>query len=128
MSELDKTRIDKWLWAVRIYKTRSLATEACAAGKVKINGESVKASYLLKPGQTIQLNKQGEKSTFKVIKIIEKRVGAPIAIACYEDLTPPEEKNKLLFPSVFYEVRDKGSGRPTKRYRREIDKFKDIDD
>ncbi|MEN9447573.1 MAG: hypothetical protein RJA25_863 [Bacteroidota bacterium] len=128
MSELDKTRIDKWLWAVRIYKTRSLATEACAAGKVKINGESVKASYLLKPGQTIQLNKQGEKSTFKVIKIIEKRVGAPIAIACYEDLTPPEEKNKLLFPSVFYEVRDKGSGRPTKRDRREIDKFKDIDD
>jgi ribosome-associated heat shock protein Hsp15 len=128
MSELDKTRIDKWLWAVRIYKTRSLATEACAAGKIKINGESVKASYLLKPGQTIQLNKQGEKSTFKVIKIIEKRVGAPIAIACYEDLTPPEEKNKLLFPSVFYEVRDKGSGRPTKRDRREIDKFKDIDD
>ena len=128
MSELDKTRIDKWLWAVRIYNTRSLATEACAAGKVKINGESVKASYLLKPGQTIQLNKQGEKSTFKVIKIIEKRVGAPIAIACYEDLTPPEEKNKLLFPSVFYEVRDKGSGRPTKRDRREIDKFKDIDD
>lgn len=128
MSELDKTRIDKWLWAVRIYKTRSLATEACAAGKVKINGESVKASYLLKPGQTIQLNKQGEKSTFKVIKLIEKRVGAPIAIACYEDLTPPEEKNKLLFPSVFYEVRDKGSGRPTKRDRREIDKFKDIDD
>jgi ribosome-associated heat shock protein Hsp15 len=128
MSELDKTRIDKWLWAVRIYKTRSLATEACAAGKIKINGESVKASYLLKPGQTIQLNKQGEKSTFKVIKLIEKRVGAPIAIACYEDLTPPEEKNKLLFPSVFYEVRDKGSGRPTKRDRREIDKFKDIDD
>ena len=128
MSELDKTRIDKWLWAVRIYKTRSLATEACAAGKIKINGESVKASYLLKPGQSIQLNKQGEKSTFKVIKLIEKRVGAPIAIACYEDLTPPEEKNKLLFPSVFYEVRDKGSGRPTKRDRREIDKFKDIDD
>ena len=128
MSELDKTRIDKWLWAVRIYKTRSLATEACAAGKIKINGESVKASYLLKPGQTIQLNKQGEKSTFKGIRLIEKRVGAPIAIACYEDLTPPEEKNKLLFPSVFYEVRDKGSGRPTKRDRREIDKFKDIDD
>lgn len=128
MSEFQKIRIDKWLWAVRMYKTRSLASEACAAGKVKIDGVSVKASYLIKPEQIIHVNKQGEKWVLKVIKIIEKRVGAPIAITCYEDLTPPEEKNKLLFPSIFYEVRDKGSGRPTKKDRREIDKFKDFED
>jgi len=128
MSKIQKIRIDKWLWAIRMYKTRTLATEACAAGKIKIEGESVKASYLLKVGQTIQMNKQGEKWTLKTVKLIEKRVGAPLAAECYEDLTPPEEKNKLLFPASFYEVRDKGIGRPTKRDRREIDKFKDIEE
>lgn len=119
--------MDKWLWAIRIYKTRSLASEACGAGKIKIEGDAVKASYLIKPGQTIHINKQGEKKILKVVKLIEKRVGAPFAVTCYEDLTPPEELNKLQFPSVFYEVRDKGTGRPTKKDRREIDKFKDID-
>ena len=128
MSDIQKIRIDKWLWAIRMYKTRTLATEACAAGKIKIEGESVKASYLLKVGQTIQMNRQGEKWTLKSVKLIEKRVGAPLAAECYEDLTPPEEKNKLLFPASFYEVRDKGIGRPTKRDRREIDKFKDIEE
>ena len=128
MSEIQKIRIDKWLWAIRMYKTRTLATEACAAGKIKIEGESVKASYLLKTGQTIQMNRQGEKWTLKSVKLIEKRVGASLAAECYEDLTPPEEKNKLQFPASFYEVRDKGIGRPTKRDRREIDKFKDMEE
>ena len=128
MSELQKIRIDKWLWSVRLYKTRTLATEACAAGKVKIDSESVKASYLLKVGQLIHINRQGEKWIIKSLKLIEKRVGAPLAAECYEDLTPPEEKNKLQFPATFYEVRDKGIGRPTKRDRRDIDKFKDVDD
>ena len=128
MSELQKIRIDKWLWAVRMYKTRTLATEACAAGKIKIDGEAVKASYLLKIGQLINMKRQGEKWTLKSVKLIEKRVSAPLAAVCYEDLTPPEEKNKLQFPATFYEVRDRGIGRPTKKDRREIDKFKDTDD
>ena len=128
MSELQKIRIDKWLWSVRMYKTRTLATEACAAGKIKIDGEAVKASYLLKIGQLINMNRQGEKWTLKSVKLIEKRVSAPLATVCYEDLTPPEEKNKLQFPATFYEVRDRGIGRPTKKDRREIDKFKDTDD
>jgi ribosome-associated heat shock protein Hsp15 len=124
MSEITKTRIDKWLWSVRLYKTRTLATEACSAGKVKIDGESVKAAFMVKKGQTIQLNRQGEKWVIKVEALIEKRVGAPVAAQCYTDLTPPEEKNKVKFPSVFYEVRDKGSGRPTKKDRRDIEEFK----
>ena len=128
MSEIQKTRIDKWLWAIRIYKTRTLASDACAAGKIKIDGDSVKASYMLKVGQTIQINKQGDKLVLKSIKLIEKRVGAALAVECYEDLTPPEEKEKLKFPAIFYEVRDKGVGRPTKKDRREIDKFKDDDE
>ena len=128
MSEILKTRIDKWLWAIRIYKTRTLASDACAAGKIKIDGDSVKASYLLKVGQTVHINKQGDKLVLKSIKLIEKRVGAALAVECYEDLTPPEEKEKLKFPAIFYEVRDKGVGRPTKKDRREIDKFKDDDE
>ena len=128
MSEIQKTRIDKWLWAIRIYKTRTLASDACAAGKIKIDGDSVKASYLLKVGQTVHINKQGDKLVLNSIKLIEKRVGAALAIECYEDLTPPEEKEKLKFPAIFYEVRDKGVGRPTKKDRREIDKFKDDDE
>ena len=111
-----------------MYKTRTLATEACASGKIKIEGESVKASYLLKAGQTIHLNKQGEKWILKSVKLIEKRVSAPLAAECYEDLTPPEEKSKLQFPASFYEVRDRGIGRPTKKDRREIDKFKEWDE
>jgi len=83
---------------------------------------------MVKPGQIILLNKQGERWILKVIHLIEKRVGAPIAVTCYEDLTPPEEKNKLLFPASFYEVREKGVGRPTKRDRRQIDKFKGLED
>lgn len=128
MTDILKIRIDKWLWSVRMYKTRTLATEACAAGKIKIDGESIKASYLLKIGQTVHINRQGEKTILKALKLIEKRVSAPLAIVCYEDLTPPEEKNKLNFPSVFYEVRDRGIGRPTKKNRREIEKFKEDED
>ena len=128
MSEIQKIRIDKWLWAVRMYKTRSLTSDACASGKIKIDGENVKASYLLKTGQTIQINKEGEKHILKSVKLIEKRVGSPLALECYEDLTPPEEKNKRLFSASSYEVRDRGIGRPTKRDRRDIEKFKDKDE
>lgn len=127
MTELEKIRIDKWLWAVRLFKTRSLAADACAAGKIKMDGESLKASYMLKAGQTIQVQKEGIRMIIKVVKLIDKRVGAPLAVQCYEDLTPPEEKDKLKFPSVFYEVRDRGIGRPTKKDRRAIEKFKDRD-
>jgi ribosome-associated heat shock protein Hsp15 len=125
MPELQKIRIDKWLWAVRLFKTRTLATEACNAGKVKIDNMSVKPAYLVKPGQVIHSSNQGHKKVVKVLRLIEKRAGAEIAQACYEDLTPPELTEKAG-PAFFYtfEVRDKGAGRPTKRQRRDIDRFK----
>ncbi len=128
MVEIQKVRIDKWLWSIRMYKTRTLASEACAAGRIKIENKSVKASYLLKIGQTIHINKQGEKHILKSKILTEKRIGAALASDCYEDLTPLEEKNKLLFSISLYEKRDKGIGRPTKKNRREIDDFKDSDD
>lgn len=130
MSELVKTRIDKWLWAARWFKTRTMATDACSSGKVKVDGQNVKASFQVQIGHTIVFQKTGLRYTVKVEKIIDKRVGAPQAQECYTDLTPPEDKER--FASAFrlnFETRDKGIGRPTKKDRRDIEKFKDdLDD
>ncbi len=131
MSELKKTRIDKWLWATRWFKTRTLATEVCNSGKIKIDNNSVKASFQVRVGQLVEIKKNHIRYTVQVNRIIEKRVGAPLAQACYTDLTPPEEKETGNSISWFnnFEVRDKGIGRPTKKDRREIERFKtDIED
>jgi len=130
MSSNLKVRIDKWLWAIRLFKSRSLSTDACKSGQVKVAGESVKASYMTKIGDHIMVKKNGFNFTYEVLETIEKRVGAPIAITCYRDLTPPEEMIK--FEAWFLagkkgEFRDKGIGRPTKKDRRSIDGFKEID-
>ena len=126
---MKKIRIDKWLWSVRIFKSRTLASNACKGGRVKVDHETVKASSNLEVGQTVQVKKNGFDLEFRVIKLIEKRVGAPLAVECYEDLTPPEELNK--FKDWFVgkgqaEMREKGAGRPTKKERREIDDYKGI--
>jgi len=126
---LEKVRVDKWLWAVRIFKSRTLSTDTCKESKVKVNGEIVKASYLVVPGDVLTVKKEGFSMTYKVIGLLEKRVSAPEAIVCYEDLTPEEELNKF---NAWYvgglgksETRDRGTGRPTKKDRREIDRFKE---
>lgn len=129
MSALQKVRIDKWLWSVRLYKTRSKASDACQSGKVKINDEVAKPAKNLEVGDTVQVRKKNIRYTFKVEKLIEKRVGAPIAVTCYQDLTPEEEKAKEKMrpqDSVFYAAgayREKGKGRPTKKERRDLDDF-----
>lgn len=129
MSELNKTRIDKWLWATRWFKTRTQATDACNSGKVKVENQNVKPAYQIQPGQTIVFQKSGIKNTVVVQKIIEKRVGAPLAQKCFTDMTPPEEKEKLSSAfRINYEMRDKGIGRPTKKDRREIERFKNNED
>ena len=89
-----KVRIDKWLWSIRIFKSRTLATDACKSGKVRIGEEPVKASYLLSENEIVTVKKEGFNLQFRSIQLIEKRVGAPIAVTCYEDVTPEEEKNK----------------------------------
>ena len=122
-----KVRIDKWLWSVRIFKSRTIATDACKSGKVKIDGVNVKPSLSIEPGAIIEVRKNGFNLQFKVIKLIEKRVGAPIAQECYEDLTPAEEMQKYTdwyVGKAGSERRERGAGRPTKRERREIDRFK----
>jgi len=125
----EKVRIDKWLWAVRIYKTRTLAADACKSGRIKIGGTAVKPAYDLRMGETVHMLKDGLKKVLKAITLIEKRVGAEIAVACYEDLSPPpppRSPNEEGFYTTF-EVRGKGKGRPTKLERRTIDKFKTND-
>jgi ribosome-associated heat shock protein Hsp15 len=123
-----KERIDKWLWSVRIYKTRTQATKACKEGKVKLGDEKVKPSQLIEEGDVVEAKKAGIYYTLKVLKIISKRVGAPIAQECYDDLTPEDELNKFkdwYIGKGQIEKRAKGKGRPTKKERREIDAFKE---
>ena len=123
-----KIRIDKWLWSVRIFKTRTQATEACKKSNVKLREKAVKPSYPVSVGEIVSVHKNGFNLQFKVLTLISKRVGAPIAITCYENLTPESEMNKYsdwFIGKARPEMREKGAGRPTKRERREIDSFKD---
>jgi ribosome-associated heat shock protein Hsp15 len=120
----EETRIDKWLWAVRIFKTRSQAIEACKAGHIKINGVSVKPSHQVKIGEVVIIQRGELARTIKVIGIISQRVSAKVAAQYVEDLTPPEEYQKLKekrqsMPYYF----EPGYGRPTKRDRRMMKKY-----
>ena len=126
MAEKNTTRIDKWLWAVRIYKTRSIAAEACAGGKVKIDGNTIKASRLVRIGDIIQVRKRVIKYEYKVLKIAEKRMGAKLVPDFLEDITPEEELDKLESAHKQpLQTREKGQGRPTKKERRVMDKVRE---
>lgn len=110
---------------MRIFKTRTMASQACEGGKVKVAGYNVKPSRSLKVGEEVQFTKQGQKFLYRVVELIDKRVGAPIAQTCYEDMTP--EQWKVMNRTVTgwdTPRRDKGDGRPTKKDRRDIDKFR----
>ncbi|PST82295.1 RNA-binding protein [Pedobacter yulinensis] len=122
MAEQEKLRIDKYLWAIRIFKTRSLATEACKAGRVKLNGQNIKPSAIVKVGEVYQVSKGIEKKIIEVVELSYNRTDSPTALTKYKDLTPPEETQG--FKSMFHAPvlkRDRGSGRPTKKDRRETD-------
>ena len=124
---MEKVRIDKWLWSVRIFKSRTMASDACKSGKVQIGESNVKPSEGVSVGKIVHVKKGGFDLTFLVKALIEKRVGAPIAVTCYDNLTPEEEMNKYknwFIGKSGAEVRERGAGRPTKRERREIDEFK----
>ncbi|GGH05717.1 RNA-binding S4 domain-containing protein [Sphingobacterium alkalisoli] len=120
--EPEKLRIDKYLWCIRLFKTRSLATEACKAGRVKLKGQNIKPSYVVKIGEVYTVQKGVERKVIRVTGLLERRVDAKTAVQFYADETPVEET--YAFKSVFQAPvlkRDPGAGRPTKRDRREID-------
>ena len=115
------------MWSVRIFKSRTMAANACKAGKVRIGEKTVKPSEGVATGQIVHVKKGGYNLVFLVKKLIEKRVGHPIAITCYENLTPEEEMNKYkdwFIGKAAAETRQRGTGRPTKRQRRELEEFK----
>ncbi|MCS3844042.1 RNA-binding S4 domain-containing protein [Microbacterium sp. AK031] len=115
-------RVDSWLWAIRVYKTRSAATTACRAGHVRVNGEKAKAAQTVKPGDELRVRISGFDRILVVRQTLVKRVGAPVAALAYDERTPPRE------PQAIMGMRDRGAGRPTKRERRDIDKLRGRDD
>lgn len=122
-------RIDKWLWSVRIFKTRSKATEACKSGKVSINGVVIKPSRLIREGEIVDVEFPPIKRNFRVENLAVKRVSAKVALSLVKEITPEKELEKLkLFyrdpVSVIFGYREKGSGRPTKKERRDLEKLK----
>ena len=119
---MEEVRIDKYLWSIRVYKTRTDATDACKGGKVRVNGADTKPSKLVKIGDMIVARKGAVTYTYKVIQLIDKRQGAKLVPNYAENLTPPEELAKLRAPvETFFLKRDRGAGRPTKKDRRQME-------
>ena len=124
MDAASTARVDSWLWAVRLVKTRSLATAACRAGHVRVNGERVKAAQPVRIGDEVRLRESGFDRIVVVGAIFAKRVGAPVAATSYTDLTPPPLPREEV---AFVPLRDRGAGRPTKRERRELEHLRGRD-
>lgn len=122
---MEGVRIDKWLWAVRVYKTRSQAAEACKKSRVLVNGAPAKPSREIQKGDKIVVRKMPVLYSLLVKEVLEKRVSAKLAPDYCEDQTTIEELNKLNVKETFYINRERGTGRPTKKERRDIDKLYD---
>jgi ribosome-associated heat shock protein Hsp15 len=119
---LESVRVDKWLWAARVFKTRGLATDACDGGKVDVNEQAAKPAKALRPGDVLRVSlPQGRRRILKVAALGERRGSAAVARALFEDLTPPEPPRSRLAPPP---RRAPGAGRPTKRERRDIDRLR----
>ena len=123
---MEEVRIDKWLWAVRIFKTRSIATDACKKGRVMVGGVSVKPSRVIRVGEVIQVRKPPITFSFKVLALAEKRMGAKLVPDFMQNVTPPDQYELMELNKIGGFVdRQRGSGRPTKKERRDLDQFTD---
>ncbi len=123
----DKVRVDKWLWGIRIFKTRTLASDVCKSNKVKVNGKDAKPSTDVVIGDMVEVKKEGFNMLYKVLGIVTTRVSATLAAPCYENLTPEDELKKYdtwFLAKSGTEHRERGTGRPTKRDRRDLEDFK----
>jgi ribosome-associated heat shock protein Hsp15 len=114
-------RVDSWTWAVRLFKTRSLATQACRAGHVRVNGDRAKSAQPVRSGDEVRVRVAGFDRIVTVTRVVSKRVGASVAAECYVDLTPPPPPREEV---ALLPMRDRGAGRPTKRQRRDIEKLR----
>lgn len=122
---IDKqVRVDKWLWAVRLFKTRNQASEACKKGKILIGDQPVKPSRVLRVNDIVQVKRPPLIYSYRVTGLLAKRLSARLVVEYLEDITPEEELEKLKVRETFFISRDKGSGRPTKKERRTMDKLR----
>jgi ribosome-associated heat shock protein Hsp15 len=121
---LEKERLDKWLWTVRVFKTRAMATEACRKGRILVNGMEAKPSKEIKPGESVTVRKPPLVYSYIVKNITNSRLPAKLVPEFLDDQTSPEELEKLKVRDSFFYTRDRGTGRPTKKERREIDKLR----
>ncbi|MEU7469806.1 RNA-binding S4 domain-containing protein [Streptomyces sp. NPDC044984] len=119
----ESVRIDSWIWSVRLVKTRSLGAAACKGGHVRVNGERVKPSHSLRVGDEVRLRAETRERIVVVKRLIRKRVGAPVAVQCYIDNSPPPPPREAVAPAG---IRDRGTGRPTKRDRREMERLRGL--
>ena len=126
---MDSVRIDKYLWAIRVFKTRSDATEACNGNKVKLGGVNAKPSKAVKAGDVLEVRKGSALFSYRVLKLTESRMGAQLVPDFVDDLTPESERLKLFAPRETITMqRDRGAGRPTKRDRRQLEELMDAMD
>jgi len=124
---MDSVRIDKYLWAIRLFKTRSESADACNGNKVQLNGTNAKASKQVKAGDMLTVRKGPALLSYKVIQPVESRMGAPLVPQYAEDLTPESERAKFHAPKeTIVLMRDRGTGRPTKKDRRELDALREL--
>ncbi|MDR2120987.1 MAG: RNA-binding S4 domain-containing protein [Tannerella sp.] len=124
---MNEVRIDKWMWATRIFKTRTIAAEACKKGRVAIGGVSVKPSRMIRTGETLQIRKPPVTFSFRVLALTERRMSAKLVSEYLENVTPPEQYELLAMGKISGFVdRARGLGRPTKKERRDLEQF--IDD
>lgn len=121
MVPMAEVRVDRWLWGVRLYKTRSLATEAVRGGHVQVNGSSAKPATPVRVGDRVAARVGDRERVLEVVQLVEKRVGAAVAAAAVVDHSPPPPPRDLAMPTF---VRDAASGRPTKRDRRQLDRLR----
>jgi ribosome-associated heat shock protein Hsp15 len=126
---MDKLRLDKYLWAIRLFKTRSLAAEACEKGKVKLNGSSVKPAKQVNIGDEYEVKTEAKKWVIKVTGLLDHRVQFTEAIKFYLDITPEEEVQRLQYQAASFHTGKRQSkiGRPTKKERRDLDGMADHD-
>jgi ribosome-associated heat shock protein Hsp15 len=120
----ETVRVDSWIWAVRLVKTRSMGATACRGGHVRVNGERVKPAYSVRVGDEVRVRQEGGRERIVVVKrLIRKRVGALVAVQCYVDNSPPPPPREAVAPAG---IRDRGTGRPTKRDRRELERLRGL--
>ncbi|WP_373559751.1 RNA-binding S4 domain-containing protein [Streptomyces sp. TLI_55] len=117
----ETVRVDSWIWSVRLIKTRSAGAAACKGGHVRVNGERVKPAHSVRVGDEVRLVHEGRERIVVVKRLIRKRVGAPVAVQCYVDNSPPPPPREAVAPAG---IRDRGAGRPTKRDRREMERLR----